>query len=289
MNPLLRKQFRNAIKLLTDSSFQDFIAFLFSTAHGDSFTTLKQKHDKGSDGVLNGDTILAAYGPENYTLRAFKKKANDDYQSYKKNWKSTHPNWMVIFNDDFMANMIQHVDELHVGATKIGLSELVQKVESLPWGKILRIGDYLGIPSELLINDLIGHVVDDLIRVNDAGQATSLRPHAIYIEDKIAINYIESEIQNATDEYYRCLEFFDSTQAILREHTPMEVSALRGRICTDFNSLGGTFADRFRGLLGRYCQTRPSDDLYVFAVTVLLTFFFEQCLIGAKVEGERTC
>jgi hypothetical protein len=64
MNPLLRKQFRNAIKLLTDSSFQDFVAFLFSTAHGDAFTTVKQKHDKGSDGVLNGDTILAAYGPE---------------------------------------------------------------------------------------------------------------------------------------------------------------------------------------------------------------------------------
>jgi len=289
MNPLLRKQFRNAIKLLTDSSFQDFIAFLFSTAHGDSFTVLKQKHDKGSDGVLNADTILAAYGPVNYTLRAFKKKATDDYQSYTKNWKLTHPNWMVIFNDDFMANMLQHVDSLHVGATKIGLSELVHRVESLPWGKILRIGDYLGIPSELLINDLIGHVVDDLVRVNDEGQATSHRPHAIYIEDKIAINYIESEIHNATDEYYRCLEFFYSTQAILREHTQMEVSALRSRICTDFNSLGGTFADRFRGLIGRYCHKRPSDDLYAFAVTVLLTFFFEQCLIGAKVAGERTC
>jgi hypothetical protein len=46
MNPLLRKQFRNAIKLLTDSSFEDFVAFLFSTAHGDAFTTVKQKHDK---------------------------------------------------------------------------------------------------------------------------------------------------------------------------------------------------------------------------------------------------
>jgi hypothetical protein len=289
MNPLLRKQFRRAINLLTDSSFQNFIAFLFSTAHGDSFTTVKQKHDKGSDGVLNGDTILAAYGPETYTLRAFKKKANNDYKSYRENWKSTHPNWMVIFNDDFMATMVQHVDALHNGANKIGLSELVHKIESLPWGKISRIGDYLGIPSELLINDLIGHVVNDLICVNDAGQATLHRPHAIYIGDKIAINYIESEIPDATDEYYRCLEFFDSTQAILREHTPMEVSALRGRISTDFNSLGGTFADRFRGLLGRYCQTRPSDDLYRFAVTVLLTFFFEQCLIGAKVERERTC
>ncbi len=65
MNPLLRRQFRNAIKLLTDHSFQEFVAFLFSTAHGDSFTVLKQKQDKGSDGILNGDTILAVYGPEN--------------------------------------------------------------------------------------------------------------------------------------------------------------------------------------------------------------------------------
>lgn len=289
MNQLLRKQFRNAIRLLTDSRFQDFIAFLFTTTHGDSFTAIKQKHDKGSDGILNRDTILAAYGPEKYALSTYKKKVAEDYKSYDKHWKPTHKNWMVIFNDDFNANMQLHIEALHPGAFSVGLSELVEKIEMLPWGKIIRVGEYLGIPPELLINDLIGHVIDDLISVSDEGQATSIRLQAIYIEDKIAINYSEVEVQNATDEYYCCLEYFDATEAILREHEPREVNALKRRICNDFNSLGGTFADRFRGLLDRYCQVRISDDLYRFAVIVLLTFFFERCLIGKKSKGESAC
>ena len=289
MNPLLRKQFRNAIKLLTDNSFQDFIAFLYSTAHGTGFTVMKQKHDKGSDGVLNGDTILAAYGPESYTLRDFKTKVGKDYESYSRNWKSTHPKWVVLFNGDFVANMVQFVESSHPGVQKLGLTELVKKIEDLPWSKIILVGEYLGIPHELLINDLIGHVVDDLVRADESGVATSQRPHAIYIEDKIAINYSQHEVQHATDEYYRCLEFFDATEAILRDHTSMEVSALRSRICSDFNGIGGSFAERFRALQDRYCHSHPSDDLYRFAVTVILTFFFEQCLIGARAEGEKTC
>jgi len=53
--------------------------------------------------------------------------------------------------------------------------------------------------------------------------------------------------------------------------------------------LGGTFGQRFQSLVHQYCHAHSSDDLYLFAVIVLLTFFFEQCLIGAKTEGERTC
>ncbi len=68
----------------------------------------------------------------------------------------------------------------------------------------MRIGEYLGIPSELLFNDLIGHVVHDLISAALLAHVHSNRPHAIYIEDKIKINYTESadsgcELTNITD------------------------------------------------------------------------------------------
>src|SRR5690606_35740991 len=47
MNLLLRKLIQAAIRLKTDSDFQDFVDFLYSQAHGLQFTSLKQKRDKG--------------------------------------------------------------------------------------------------------------------------------------------------------------------------------------------------------------------------------------------------
>jgi len=289
MNPLLRKQIRNAVGLKVDTEFQDFVAFLFGLACGQQFTAVKQKRDKGCDGILDGDTILAVYAPESHTLARFKKKLGDDYKSYTANWKKTHPGWMVVFNNELTAGMIQFIDGKHPGVRKMGLPEIVKMIEALPWSKIHRVGEYLGIPSELLLNDLIGQVVDDLIRNGEAGKSASQRPQAVYIEDKIAINFAPEEVQQATDRYYECLEYFEATEGIFREHSGMEVAALRSRICNDFNSLGGAFSQRFQGLLNQYCHAHPSDDLYHFAVIVLLTFFFEQCLIGAKAESERTC
>jgi hypothetical protein len=289
MNSLLRRLFTNAIKLKTENDFQEFVEFLFSTAYERTFTTVKQKVDKGSDGILDGDTSLAVYGPSSYTLQGFKKKIGDDYESYSHNWKTTHPNWMVVYNDQFKANMIQFVDSKHAGARKIGLTELVQIIEDLPWSKIKRIGNYLEIPSELLVNDIISQVIDDLIRRDESGFANSKRPNAIYIEDKIVLNYASEDVKQATENYYERLEFFDATEGILREHTSMEVAALRGRIRDDFNALGGSFIERFHGLIECYGHSHAEDDQYRFALTVLLTFFFEQCLIGAKAEGELTC
>jgi len=289
MNPLLRKQMVAAIKLKTDTSFQEFIDTLFSLAHESNFTSLKQKRDKGGDGILNGDTILAAYAPESYSLSDFKKKINSDYKKFDTNWKSTHPQWMVVTNCELLANMVQHIEAKHAGAAKLGVIELVTKIQGLPWSKIRRIGEFLGIASELLMNDLLGQVIDDLIRMDENGYATTQRPHALYIEDKIALNYAPAEVKQAIEQYSECLEYFDATQSILRGHTTMEISSLRNRITRDFSELGGTFSQRMNGLASRYCDKSPNDDLYRFGTVVVLTFFFEQCLIGARAAGEMTC
>ena len=289
MNPLLRKQMVAAIKLKTDTSFQEFSDTLFSLAHEANFTSLKQKRDKGGDGILNGDTILAAYAPEAYSLSDFKKKINSDYKKYDANWRPTHPKWMVVTNCELLANMVQHIEAKHAGAFKLGVIELVTKIEGLPWSKIRRIGEFLGIASELLMNDLLGQVIDDLIRMDENGYAATQRPHALYIEDKIALNYAPAEIMQAIEQYSECLEYFDAMQSILKGHTTMEISSLRTRISRDFSELGGTFSQRMNGLVARYCEKSPNDDLYRFATIVVLTFFFEQCLIGSRTSGEVAC
>ncbi len=90
-----------------------------------------------------------------------------------------------------------------------------------------------------------------------------------------------------TDEYYRCLEYFDSTQEILRDTQQWKWLALRIAFVQTSTRLGNVCRTVSR-LSEPYCQSHPSDDLYVFAVTVLLTFFFEQCLIGSKVQGKAS-
>ncbi|MBB01224.1 MAG: hypothetical protein CMJ47_01105 [Planctomyces sp.] len=289
MNKLLRTQIEHMIRSKTDNDFQEFVVFLHQLVFGDAFRVVKQKHDKGSDGIVNGNTVLAVYGPTSYTLPGFKKKVGDDHKSYCRNWQETHPNWTVVFNDELKANMIQFVEKLHPGADKKGLPELLVMIEDLPWSKIQRVGEYFGIPSQLLMNDLIGQVIDDLIRQNEVDTENDGRQQATYIEDKIALNYSAEEVQHATDEYYDCLLLFNSTESILREHSALSLQALRSRIRNDFRSQGGSFAERFRGLVTLYSQAQRDDDLYRFAVTTLLTFFFEQCLIGRRTPEEESC
>lgn len=288
MNKLLLTQFTQMIRARTDNDFQDFVVFLFQLVHEEAFRVVKQKHDKGSDGILNGDTVLAVYGPTNYSLASFKKKVGDDYKSYERNWKGTHPKWLVVYNDELKANMIQFVAGKQADADAMGMPELMGMIERLPWSKVQRVGDYLGIPSQLLMNDLLGQVVDDIIRRNESDpSSTTERSQALYIEEKISLNYSADEIQTATDQYFDCLVYFHSTEEILQDHPPFSLSSLRSRIRNDFNNQGGSFAERFRGLLSLYTQSRPTDDLYRFAVTVLLVFFFEQCLIGRRTAGEE--
>src|SRR5690606_11266059 len=137
----------------------------------------------------------------------------------------------------------------HTGAFTLGVNEIASKIEALPWSKIRRIGEFLGIPSELLMNDLLGQVIDDLIRMNENGYATTQRPHALYIEDKIVLNYAPAEVKLAIEQYSECLEYFNATQLILQGHTTMEISSLRARITRDFAALGGTFSQRISGLV----------------------------------------
>lgn len=289
MNKLLRTQFRQLIRAKTDNEFQDFVVFLHQIVYGDAFRVVKQKHDKGSDGIVDGDNILAVYGPSNYTLPGFKKKIGDDYKSYCRNWKETHPRWTVVFNDELKANMIQFIEKTHNSSDKKGLPELLRMIEELPWSKIQRVGEHLGIPSQLLMNDLIGQVIDDLIRRNEAESTDGERPKATYIEEKIGLNYFPEEVQYATDQYFECLVHFSSTEAILKDHSALSLNALRSRIRSDFASQGGSFAERFRGLVTLYVNSHSDDDLYRFGVIILLTFFFEQCLIGRRTPQEEAC
>lgn len=287
MNKLLRDIFAEAIKRKTDTEFQEFVSSLYSIVYRNRFVAIKQKRDKGADGILNNDTILAGYGPEKPSLRDFKKKISADYKSFKENWKDEYPNWQVVYNGDFTASMVKHIDELHPGADKVGLRQLVELIADQSWPTIRNIGNLLAIPSDYYINDLLAQVVENLMNHDGKSVPPASREKALYIEEKIALNYTAHDIEAATDEYSRSLEYFAALESLLKEYTDNEISALRSRIHRDFNMISGEFKERFESQNARYSEKHPHDDMFCFSVTVVLTYFFEQCLIGKTVEAER--
>lgn len=75
MDNILREIIKTKLVSLKGTAFQDGMDRVYLCIHGSTeFQRVKQKRDGGSDGILNGDTVLAAYAPEKYSLADFKKK-----------------------------------------------------------------------------------------------------------------------------------------------------------------------------------------------------------------------
>ena len=90
MDHIFKHQIKMAIDGLNGNNFQDFMNYFFIKKYGINFTPIKNKKDKGGDGILNDKTIIAAYAPERYPAR-FKIKIKEDYEKYKTNHASLPP------------------------------------------------------------------------------------------------------------------------------------------------------------------------------------------------------
>jgi hypothetical protein len=98
MDEVLREQFKKRIEMRRKSLFQDFCDELFIKKFGQTFQVVKNKRDKGCDGILDNNTILSLYSPEKENLRNFKTKTKEDYEKYVANWKIKYPKWCFVYN-----------------------------------------------------------------------------------------------------------------------------------------------------------------------------------------------
>ncbi|ODN65786.1 hypothetical protein [Methylophaga muralis] len=75
MDNILREVLKTKLMALKATAFQDALDRIYLCIHGESgFQRVKQKHDGGSDGIVDNETVLAAYAPEKYYLNDFKKR-----------------------------------------------------------------------------------------------------------------------------------------------------------------------------------------------------------------------
>lgn len=288
MNAILKHMFKSAINSRKEGNFNDFVNELFIKRYGNSFSPVKQKRDKGCDGILRNMVIIAAYAPQKANLRKFKKKTSEDFDSYKNNWQSSYPEWRYVYNGEYTAEMIQHLKSLKNDVVRVDINKLLDIVEQLPHSKRRELASSLGIDEQYIVNDIFKAVIEDLFKLaedsDDTGHVHKAPP---YIEDKIKLNFVASDVEDALKEYECVLEYFSQLKNILKSYQSHEISSLKTKLISCYNKLAGDFKTRLNNLIDEFAERNKNDDSYVFFVRVALIYFFEICVIGQKPESER--
>jgi hypothetical protein len=287
MDNIVREVLRTKIMGLKATAFQDALDRIYLCIYGESgFQRVKQKHDGGSDGIINSETVIAAYAPEKYNLNDFKKKVGADFKSYTTNWESTHGKWEVVTNLESTAQMIKFVNGLKSGASIICIEGILQKIDRQPWTVKMAVFRALDIPEHYLSNDVISTVIEDLIQLST--QADHFEPYEkpAYIQDKIELNVREEHVAAFMDEYEESLAIFPIISSLVKSRSKESVAAIRNKVRSTYTSLSGSFEKRLCDLVNTMCQAKYRDDYYSHNMRIVMVYFFEQCLYGKKPESE---
>lgn len=285
MDTVLGEHLKTFVERLTGEQFQTFAEYLFTKKFNGSFQSLRHQRDRGCDGIIEDRTVVAIYAPGNgrNSLSNFKKKFSSDLEKYMKNWSSTYPEFMFVYNSSFTGKMIEYINALHRNTKKMDEISIVEMVDGLTYTKRFEIVRHLGIPDEYFTVDLLTEVVDDLIRNGDEYDTPPLiKP--MYIEDKIELNYDLSDVDAVKEEYDDTLPNIRKIQTILRDYESGDITALKNKVRSLYRRLDGSFKDKFETLTDSLSEKRGGgdDDVYRSAVRAVLLFMFEICIIGRR-------
>lgn len=289
MESTLELIIKGKIKDLKDNNFQAFINTLY-TVYFSNFIVVKQKHDKGSDGIIDNKTVIACYAPEKHVLSSFKKKIDcekqdkkGDFQKYRDNLQTEYPYWQVVYNGEWTMEMIQYVQNLKKDTELIGLHRILQMIHELTWTKKNEIFDYLGIKDEYRILSIVNEIIEDIIKENENLKGERLKYKSPRLEEKIPINYSQEDLDLAQLEVQSFYQNAHIISEIIGENTDRQTQLLI-KIITDYNATNQNFMfkERKQLLIEKYAKGKISDDYYCHYINNLLLYVFEKCLIGKK-------
>ncbi|MBI5676259.1 MAG: hypothetical protein HZC48_10620 [Nitrospirae bacterium] len=296
MNNPLRNRFELQIKALKGFDFQDFIIELFLLKYGEKgFTVLRKQKDKGCDGIINDEKrVIACYGPGTNNQNKFNKKADDDFKDFQENWHITYPNWMFVVNQEISPAYESKIKSLKSDALLLGLKQILFIVEGLKNYQRRKLAEYLKIETEFISSDYLAEILEDLLK----GSETALdnikydTKGRINTEEKIAINYDKSDIEEAISEYGLLMESgsLKVVNDLLFGYEDEEIDRMKHRILYDYvNLTSGNFKTRLKQLTEHYLVKYSSekDDDYLHYIRAILIHLFEQCLLGNKTRQEK--
>ena len=182
----------------------------------------------------------------------------------------------------------KEINSLKKNVKQIGIKNLLQFIEDLPYHSKRHLAEYLNIDKTFLSQDYLKGIIEDLIK--DA----SFTPDNIHYQQridflkKIQLNYEQEDIDGALDEYDSFIEngVFNVIGSLLSAYEDEDFEKLKHRILYDYMNKSGVFKIRLKELTEQYLAKYSSndDDVYLYYVRAVLMYLFEQCLIGKKIK-----
>ena len=294
MTGALKKILESQISLLQDFDFEEFIKELLLLKHGTlGFIPTRPKKDKGCDGIIVGtSTVIACYGPQKYDVKAYAKKAKEDYGQYKKYWKSTYPNWQFVFNGKLGPDAITEITGLHNGSIPWGVDAIMSIiVNDFNGTQIRQVGMLLSIPNAQISQDYLEEILENLLSKTTTNPTELYRfrkENLLEVEEKIKLNYHYADVNIAMQEFEDMLSEVSQTGRLFAAFQDEEQDRIKSRVRNDYKNANGTFKERLQIMTDNYLRQYSSvnDDIYRHNVTSVLLYLFEQCLIGESGKSK---
>ncbi len=287
-NTPLRNQITVQLKSLYFIDYQRFINELYTIIYGvHDFVPMREAKDGACDGIIKSRReVIACYAPKDLTMSRFKKKVDDDYNSYVINLKSEYPKWSFLVNKELTHEHSTYVFNKQQEASILGITQVLSEIEVLSKPQLRKVCEYLGINTDELLSI---HYINEIIEALIAGTSSSDQVNYKTppdIKNKIKINYSEDDLTSIEKEFDLAFNNFFEIENIMKTYEDSQIKALKSRVIGDFNGLSGEFKFRFKQLQKTYLLkiSQNEDDDVNWFVASLLYYFFEQCLIGEGVE-----
>ena len=274
-------------------AFNDIVDNIFSIIYEKDYRSIKQKTDLGSDGIIEGEKIcLACYAPERYDRKRFEKKVGEDYAKYEENYKKLGYKWLFITNRELLGGMITHIHSIDSSSDIWGINELINLIlNSSPSKRRVILSDVFSLDREIIEFDFIEEVINEFIakfKEETGNYKPQYNPPAD-LYSKIKLNFTEDDIDTVILKFTNFyIDHAGVLQKSLKALGNEFVSHLKMMVLREFQMLNKDldFRDRFYTLVDRFSSKYPADQEYKNYVELILLYFFEQCLIGNRLESK---
>ena len=288
MTAALKKIYEAHIMLKQGFDFEELVKEILLMRHGAAgFIPTRPQKDRGCDGIIVATTtIVACYGPQQYDIKAFSKKAKEDYEEYKKHWKGIYPEWQFVFNGKLGPDAISEITSLHSGSVPWGVDNIMSIIENeFNATQKRQVGKILGISNALISQDYMEEILENLLGMSNTNPDDLYqfrKSNLLDVEEKIKLNYDQDDINIALSEFEDMLSEIFQTGKLFSAFTDEEQDRIKSRVRSDYKLANGKFKERIKIMTDNYLRqySAINDDVYRHNVTSVLLYLFEQCLIG---------
>jgi len=282
MDNNLRRRFENTIISTSGSDFHDFVSKLFIKRFGEDFVPVKQKRDRGCDGILENKKFLAIYGPSSQrrNLKEFILKSTEDFEKYKDKWEKKYQEWCFVYNDECTIDRIEHLKSLKPGVIIYDLKHLMNIIEELTFPKLRELANYLGIFIEYFRNDILKQIIEDLIKKPFEDIEYEIN-NPKDIDEKIKLNYDMKDFDLIRKKHETAFVDIEALKILLRAYDDTEISAMKMKVLNVFAKISGDFKEKMTKVNEILCDTYE-NDMYKYFIDVILLYLFEACIVGKK-------